>query len=503
MPRPSNFPAFDGIRLDGEGPLHLKLSEGLRRLLVSGQVQQGARLPSTRELSARLGISRNTVQAAYDELSAQGYLEAQVGSGTRVCQDLPDRFLCAEPQAMRVVGEGATAASRATTPARYIPSLGPSPARSRSPKAFRLATPALDQFPYPVWLRAQADAAQRQPHRLLDFDGSHSFEPLRRELAAYLGVARGVVCSPAQVLIVPGAQTAIDLICRVLLEPGDSALIEDPCYPGALGALRLSNVEAVPVPVDQHGLCVSEGEMMCRDARLAYVTPSHQFPLGVTLTPERRAELLAWAERNDAFIVEDDFGCEFRYDGRPLPAIQGQARSERVLYVGTFSNVTFPGLRIGYLVVPESLLGLFEDARRLLGAFVPTLMQATLAEFMAEGHFAGHIRRMRVVYQERRDALLAALRPHAEWLTPHNAQSGTHLVCWLPSGLSDVAATAFSLERGVEVRPLSSYRIRESDEGGLVLGYGCVHEQEIARSAERLVVALRDGFARSPRRSVS
>lgn len=502
MPRPSNFPAFDGIRLDGEGPLHLQLCEGLRRLLVNGQVQQGARLPSTRELSARLGVSRNTVQAAYDELSAQGYLEAQVGSGTRVCMDLPDRFLCAESQADQVLGES-TSASHATTPARYIPSLGPSAARPRNPKAFRIATPALDQFPYPLWLRAQADAAQRQPQRLLDFDGSLCFEPLRRELAAYLGVARGVVCTPAQVLIVPGAQTAIDLICRVLLEPGDSALIEDPCYPGALGALRLASVEAVPVPVDEHGIRVSEGEMMCGDARLAYVTPSHQFPLGVTLTPERRAELLAWAERKDAYIVEDDFGCEFRYDGRPLPALQGQSRSQRVLYVGTFSNVTFPGLRIGYLVVPESLLGLFEDARRLHGAIVPTLMQATLAEFMAEGHFAGHIRRMRVVYKERRDALLAALGPHAEWLTPHVAQSGTHVVCWLPSGVPDTAATALALERGVEVRPLSSYRIRESDEGGLVLGYGCIDERAIAQSTERLVAALRDGFARSPRRSVS
>jgi GntR family transcriptional regulator/MocR family aminotransferase len=315
---------------------------------------------------------------------------------------------------------------------------------------------------------------------LLDYGESAGYRPLREAIAAHVRTARAVRCDAGQVVIVSGTQQAVDLCARLLLDPGDAVWVEDPGHIGTRSALMGAGARVIPVSVDAEGLEVEDGIRRHAAARLCCVTPSHQYPLGATLSLPRRLALLDWARENDARIIEDDYDSEFRYTGRPLGSLQGQDNDGRVIYVGTFSKALFPSLRLGYLVAPPDLVDAFVTARALADGHSPLLTQAVLTDFFTEGHFARHVRRMRAVYAERQDALLrAARRELREELEVAPSATGLHLVGWLPRGVDDRAASAAAAGCGVETPPLSAYRVRPSRRGGLLLGYGGVSPRQI------------------------
>jgi GntR family transcriptional regulator/MocR family aminotransferase len=360
-----------------------------------------------------------------------------------------------------------------------------------APVPFRFGTPALDAFPSALWARLTARRWRKAAVPLAESPVA-GYTPLRREIAAYVTAARGVRCSSEQVLIVNGSQQALDLTARVLLDPGDAAWVEDPGYLGARGALTAAGARLVPVPVDDEGLAVDTGIRLAPHARLAYVSPSHQYPLGVTMSVARRLALLAWAGRADAWVLEDDYDSEFRYTGRPLASLQGLDTEDRVLYLGTFSKTLLPALRLGYLIVPGGLVDAFLAARAIADRHSPTPEQVVLADFMAEGHFTRHVRRMRTLYAERQACLLqAAHRELNGILDLAPADAGMHLVGWLPEGIADSDVTTVATTHGVEVLPLSRYALTPLARGALLLGYAGFTAAALRSGVTRLAAALR------------
>jgi GntR family transcriptional regulator/MocR family aminotransferase len=353
--------------------------------------------------------------------------------------------------------------------------------------------PELAAFPFETWARLLAKHWRRPPTSFLIGSDPLGWRPLREAIAVYLGTARAVRCEPGQILIVSGAQQALDLAARVLVDPGDSTWIEEPGYTGLRGALIASGATLVPVPVDAEGISVKAGMARGPRARMACVSPSHQYPLGITMSLARRLELLDWARASDAFILEDDYDSEYRYAGRPLAALQGLDADGRVIYVGTMSKVMFPGLRLGYMVVPKHLVPAFTAVRRITDPHPPMLAQPALAEFIAEGHLAQHIRRMRHLYAARQKLFLEhAGRAAGDLITVEPAEAGMHLVGYLPPELDDRAVSAAARARGIEAPPLSAYYLEQSARGGLLLGYTGVTEGEIVRGVRELAAAIRD-----------
>jgi GntR family transcriptional regulator/MocR family aminotransferase len=472
-------------------PLFRQLYEGLRQSILDGRLAPGVRLPATRSLAEELGVSRNTVLNAYEQLLAEGYLEGKAGSGTYVPRTLPEEML--QVQATGKVRP--TPAKRRRLSRRGELLAGSAPAvlpSSGTPRPFRPGIPALDAFPFETWRRL-VDHYYRHPTRdLLNYNYTAGHAPLRRAIAAHLGPARAVHCEPEQVVVISGAQQGLDLIARILLDPGDEVWVEDPGYRSARAALQGAGAALVPVPVDGNGLDVAAGSARCPDARLVYVSPSHQYPLGVTMTLSRRLALLDWARRAGAWVVEDDYDSEFRYAGRPLAALQGLDRNGRVIYLGTFSKTLFPALRLGYLVVPEDLVDSFVAARIVMDRQPSTLTQAVVADFIEEGHFLRHIRRMRTLYSERQEALLRAARRELDGLLDvRPCQTGLHLMGWLPDDADDRQASAAAAQAGVEAPPLSSYFLEPCQRGGLLLGYAGSDARQIREGARRLSAALR------------
>jgi GntR family transcriptional regulator/MocR family aminotransferase len=473
-------------------PLYRQLYDGLRDAILAGRLVAGTRLPSTRALAAELGLARATVVNAFEQLLAEGYVEGRVGAGTYVARTLPDDLLRARataPPAPRPAAGDARLSRRgallAATPATVAPSGGP-------PRAFRPGLPALDAFPFDLWARLLARRARRPPRDLPAYGDPAGYRPLREAIAGYLGAARAVACAPEQVIVTAGSQGALDLAARLLLDPGDPVWVEEPGYPGARGALLGAGARLIPVPTDGEGLVVADGIARCPAARLAYVTPSHQYPLGATLSLARRLALLAWAREAGARVLEDDYDSEYRYAGRPLAALQGLDDAGRVLYLGTFSKVLFPALRLGYLVVPPALVDAFAAARALVDRHPPALEQAALADFIAEGHFARHIRRMRVLYAARQAALVEAARRDLTGLlavAPHD--SGMHLVGRLPAGADGAVAARLAVGGGIELPAVASYCLQPARRGDVLLGYAAFDEATIRAAIRGLAVALR------------
>jgi GntR family transcriptional regulator/MocR family aminotransferase len=483
-----------GLERGSGVPLHRQLYEGLREAILAGRIRPGGRLPSTRALAEDLGASRNTVLAAFGQLLAEGYVEGRVGAGTTVAPTLPETLLRARPEAggVRRPGRRPRLSRRgaALVGARAALGRGAGPARP-----FRPGLPGLEFFPFELWTRLVARRWRRVPRQLLDYGDPAGYAPLREAIAGYLREARAVRCEAAQVIVVTGAQQAVDLAARVLLDPGDTAWVEDPGYPGARGALVAAGIRPAPVPVDADGLAVRRGARVAPGARLVYVTPSHQYPLGLTMTLPRRLALLEWAARSGAWILEDDYDSEYRYAGRPLAALQGLDPAGRVIYAGTFSKVLFPSLRLGYLVVPADLVDAFVAARALADRHSPSVTQAALADFIDGGHFARHIRRTRALYAERQAALVQAVGRTLDGeleVTP--AHAGMHLVGWLPRGVDDRRASRAALAHEVDAPPLSGFRARPArggERGGLMLGYAAYTPREIDDACLRLAGALR------------
>jgi GntR family transcriptional regulator / MocR family aminotransferase len=463
-------------------PIHRQIYEGLRRAILDGLLRPGQRVPSTRALAADLEVSRLPVLTAYDQLLHERYLEGRVGSGTFVSAALPDDLL------QSVGPPTATARSSSTRPDLCLPTtrddggLGP----------FRMSLPALDRFPHAVWARLVARHAHALTHGQMAYGDPAGQWPLRVAIAEHLRTARAVRCEAEQVLVVSGSQAALRLATAVLLERGDRVAVEEPGYPGARAALGAGGAKLVPVPVDEEGMSVSSLRRRGGRVRAAYVTPSHQYPLGTSMTAARRLALLDWARRGGAWVLEDDYDSEYRYVSRPLAALQGMDGHDRVVYVGTFSKVLFPALRVGYLVVPPSLWQRFLDAREAFDLFSPTLYQLALAEFLREGHLARHLRRMRAVYLERRDALVSGLARHCgDRLTLHNADAGLHVAVLLPAGLDDEDVVRRMAKRGLTATALSTCYVGTARRSGLLLGFGGSTERRLLEATRVLGEVLR------------
>ena len=507
MAKHSNSITFAAASVDAASnvPLYRQLYENLRQAILAGQIAPGTRLPSTRDIAAELRLSRNTVMNAFEQLLAEGYVEGHVGSGTFVSQALPDELLTARTSfraPLKSSRRGREFSKRgailASTPVRAAcPALG-------AIIPFRTGTPALDSFPFEVWQKTVARYWRRPKRDLLGYGEPAGYRPLREAIATYLGAARAVRCTPDQVIVVAGTQQAVDLVARVLLDPGDAVWVEDYGYLAARGALMAAEARLVSVPVDEEGIDVAAGARDEPHARLAYVSPSHQYPIGVTLSLARRLALLEWAARAGAWIVEDDYDSEFRYSGRPLAAMQGLDEEGRVIYLGTFSKVLFPSLRLGYMVVPEDMVDAFSSARALVGWCSPVIDQAVVTEFIEEGHFARHIRRMRALYAERQAALVqAASEELGDLLDVSPSAAGMHLLGWLPEGMDDRAASNACVEAGIQTLPLSAFAFGPHyRRGGLILGYAAFNEREIRAGVRKLADVLRN-VARAGRRKAS
>lgn len=478
-------------------PLHSQLYHRVREAIIGGRIRPGSRLPASRQLCTELGLSRNTVLTAVQQLTAEGYLESRLGSGTYVASRLPDQLLApltpgarprssSPPTALSERGELLTTMSR-------------SMALPHRPRPFQPGIPALAELPHETLARIGARLQRRPPTDLLVYGDSRGYGPLREAIAERLRRTRAVRAVGDQVLIVQGAQQALHLTALLLLDPGDSAWVEDPCYPGLRAALFAAGIRVVPVPVDQDGLDVAQARRLCEGARLAGVTPSHQSPLGVEMTLRRRLELLDWAHESGAWILEDDYDSEYRFAGPPLAALQGLDQHGRVIYVGTLSKSLFPSLRLGYLVVPHELVGAFGAAIAVTSRQCSTLEQAQLAEFIAGGHLDRHVRRMRVLYEHRQQVLVAeAERQLGELLDVPPAAAGMHVVGWLPEGVDERAVTRVAAMRGVSVVPISStYASRRSPRPGLILGYAGYSDGSIRQGITRLRGTLQEVLAGS------
>jgi GntR family transcriptional regulator/MocR family aminotransferase len=478
------------VRLDlGSGiPLHRQIYDSLRDAIRSGRLPAGAAIPASRVLAQELAVSRNTTAAALAQLRAEGYLDVRPRSGTRVGRLLPDTLLTAPGERAR----GTAAAPRHPALSRHGARLAAlHPSTTSSPRPFRYGVPALDAFPWHLWARLTSRRLRQSAAALTGYAGGTGFAPLREAIAGYVKAARGALCTPDQVIITNGAQQGLDLVARLLVDEGDPVWVENPGYPSARAAFAAVGAQIVSVPLDREGLDVRAGARRAPRARLVYTTPSRQYPVGVTMSAARRFELLRWAARADAWVVEDDYDSEFRYVSRPLACLQGLDDSGRVLYVGTFSKTLFPGLRLGYVIAPPALVPAFATARAVADWHSPAVEQAVLADFIRDGHFARHIRRMRVLYLARRDALLAALAglgPNA--LEVADAGGGMQLLGWLPRGVNDRHVASLALAAGLEVAPLSAFATGPLRCGGLVLGYTEFTPAALATAVRRLRVVL-------------
>jgi GntR family transcriptional regulator/MocR family aminotransferase len=445
------------------------------------------------------------MMSAFDQLIAEGYVEGRVGSGTFVSPTLPEELLEARLRTkptLQIETNRRSLSVRGKAIAKTSVTVAAPPGRMRP---FIPGIPALDQFPLALWSRLVARRWRHESRGLLNYGPAAGYRQLREAIAAYLGPSRGVQCKPDQIVIVSGTQQALDLAARVLLDPGDSVLVEEYCYSAARAALIGAGAHLVPVKVDTAGLNISAPAASSSNARVAYVTPSHQYPLGVTMSLPRRLALLDWANRTSAWILEDDYDSEYRYVARPLAALQGLDKSGRVIYIGTFSKVLFPSLRIGYMVVPSDLVDAFARARAAVGWCSPMIDQVVLTDFINEGHFTRHIRRMRSIYAERREALIDALHGEAgDLLEVARTDAGIHVIGFLPDHLDDRAVVTEAAAQDIVAHPLSAFFLGEETraQSGLVLGYGAYNVRQIREGARKLGAALKM-VARNSRRQES
>ncbi len=486
------FP-LDALSLD-EGaaePLYRQLEDQIRTAIWQGRLRPGERLPSTRRLARDLGVARNTAINAYNQLIIEGYLATATGSGTRVAQDLPEALL--QVPGRRAIPTSAAEPVSLSAAAQRIAAFSPwiGAEMDRPARPFRPHTPATDAFPRELWAQLTTRRLRRTSRGLLERGDPRGYRPLREAVAGYLGSARGVVCSADQVIITAGAQQGIEIIAKLLLEPGDSVQMEDPGYAPARILFELAGAKVVPIPVDGEGMEVSRLDDGAPSAKLVYVTPSAQFPLGMTMSLPRRLALVAWADRQGAMILEDDYNGEYRYAGRPLPALHGLAPAGRVLYAGSFSKLLFPSLRIGYVVVPPDMVDHFAATRWLIDRHSPLLEQAVLADFIEEGHFARHVRRMRTLYAERQAALVESSASDLDGVLQVPASdAGLHLVGWIAGSMSEGAVLQAALLAGVELTPTSWFSVLRPPQPSVILGYAPFSPKEIRRATRSLARAL-------------
>jgi GntR family transcriptional regulator/MocR family aminotransferase len=430
----------------------------LRAAILDGRLKAGARMPSTRSLASQYSLSRGTVVAAFDQLQSEGYTHTRIGSGTYVALQVTGLAVSERGTLDLPSGSRPSKASLSKWGQRYVRTAAVTPAPLHVGCAFRDYEPAIDLFPTELWARVASRVLRRAPRSLYGKGNPRGHPPLRRAIAEYVGSSRGVRCSPEQIIVTAGTQQALDLLGRFLINPRDKIWMEDPGYPGASQAILSAGGRLVPVPVDQDGLIVEAGRKLAPQAKVAYVTPANQFPMGVTMSADRRIELLRWAASANAWIIEDEYDAEYRYFGRPVASLQALDRSNCVIYVGTFTKMLFYALRLGFIVLPERIVDAFAAARSFVDRHPPTLDQAILAEFIAEGHFGHHVRRMRQLYAERMDILKAAADKQLHGLLDVvQAGAGMRTLGWLKSSTSDKEASEAARRMGLEVVALSTF----------------------------------------------
>ena len=466
-------------------PLHQQIYDAYRIAIVDGRLRPGQRIPSSRELAGELAVSRFPVLNAYAQLLAEGYFESRVGAGTVISSSLPERFTSTQSNGVRspVKRSGPRPIARRVAVLRPLQR----PAWLHGRGTFSVGRVAFDQFPLDIWSNLIARRCRKMDAGSLDYGELMGLRTLREMIANYLRTARSVQCEPEQVMIVSGSQQAIEISGRVLLDPESSVWVEEPGFPYARDALLSSSCNLVPVPVDKEGLNVAAGIERCRKARAALVTPSHQFPLGVTMSAMRRLQLLEWAKSTGSWIIEDDYDSEFRYQNSPIASLQGLDSNARVIYIGTFSKVLSPSLRLAYLVIPADLVDHFVKMRRAMDLGSPTFLQEVLADFIGEGHFGRHLRRMRILYRERRTKLVECLSKElGSMIEVLGEEAGLQLAVTLPKGISDIAIAEQAASQGLRILPLSALYLGEATCSGLVLGYGTTAITEIPRAVRKL-----------------
>ena len=483
------------LQRDGGEAMHRQLYSTFRTAILDGVFAPGTRLPSTRALADDLGVSRTTVLQAFERLVSEGYATARSGAGTRVATTLS--ATANRRSAIRVERSGPRAPDRAPKFSRAAMAVVDEYGKPRPPfqmVPFALGVPAIDEFPVALWARLIGRLWRTRAREMLGFTDLRGYPPLREAIAQYVMTARGVRCTAEQVLVVNGAQHGIDLMARILLDPGDTAWVEDPGWRPMRATLRATGAQLVRVPVDEQGIDVYEGERRAPNARLALVTPSYQAPLGVALTLERRLALLDWAARADAWVLEDDYNGEYRYDTDPIPAVQALDRAGRVIYVGSFSKTVAPGLRLGYLVLPPALMEVARLSRLASDMHSSVAEQAVLAEFLSGGHFARHIRRTRELYRQRQaDMLELGATIASDVMEMRAAPAGMRLLALLQRGVDARAVSWAAAERGVQVTPLSRSAPASITNGrdGLLLGYSAYGHEATEAALEVLAQVLR------------
>lgn len=487
-------PAYDGdlldLRLDPQAanPLFRQLYLGLRDAIVHEQLAPGMRLPPTRILAGRLGVARNTVINAYEQLFAEGYVEGRIGSGTTVSRDLPIDAVPVQPVPLGPARQRETPTERrrrslSAFATKAFPSIG----RQRGRGAFEIDSPAMDAFPLETMRRILSARLRDDFAGLLGDPDPAGIAPLRRAIAAYASSERGIRCSPENVVVTAGSLHGVDLITRTVLKPGDRVAVEDPGDPGVRMNLIAAGARLLPLRVDDEGCDV--GALVKRRAqlRMIHLTPSNQYPLGGTLAMARRLALLRWAAETGAWIVEDDNDSEFRYSSRPLAPLKALDRAGCVLYAGTYSRILLPTFRLGYLILPRELIGPVLAVRSLSDRHPSPIEQALVADFMTKGHFAIHIRRMRKLYADRQRAMVAALRSAIDPRVEVRAVgAGMHIVLWLPAGLDDVAISRQAATQDLVVRPISEFYNRKPERPGLLIGHTAITRAALLPSVRLL-----------------
>jgi GntR family transcriptional regulator/MocR family aminotransferase len=488
-PRSGSTPLLIALDRRTTLPLQRQIYTTVREAILGGRLAPGTRLPPSRTLACDLGVSRTTVVLAYEYLETEGYITGRGSAGSFVASlrvDVP-KTRTAKPTTRDATTDDLT--RRALALARAASGM---PRVKPAPIPFRIGEPALDLFPTRVWARLYARRARKSGGSLLGYGSDHGYRPLRAAIAEYASAARGVNATADQVVLTRGTQQAIHLVARALVAEDDAVWVEDPGYLTARALLTAARGRIVPVPIDAEGLVVAEGIRRAPRARLAYVAPSHQFPLGSTMSLARRLALLEWAGGAGAWILEDDYDSEFRYAGSPIPSLQGLDSRDRVIYLGTFSKTMFPSLRLGYLILPPSLVELFRATQALSDHLAPSIEQSTLAEFIEDGHFSRHVRQMRAAYAHRQDALVRGVRRELDdvvMVSP--AETGMHLVAWLRGrSVSDARVSRRAHELGVEAAPLSLYAIDAKQSPALLLGFAPVRPTELGPALRSLRDAI-------------
>ena len=472
-------------------PLSVQICTGLRELILGGALRAGERLPATRTLAKELGVARTTIVESFDRLAAEGLIEMQVGAGTFVSDALRNERPAMPALDIPKVTARAKLADAMTSASRLF-----GVRLAHAPRPFTTAMPAFDSFPMAQWARLSGKHWRKARHDVLGYPSPHGYRPLREAIAAHLRLNRGIACDWSQIYVVAGAQQAFQLIASMLIDPGDKVWFENPGAIGARNCFVLHGADVVPVSVDDGGLDVDQALQRAPRFKIAFVTPSHQQPLGAKMSLERRFALLQAAEASNAWVIEDDWDGEFCFEGLPLPTLKGVDQSGRVIYVGTFSKSLFPALRLGFVLAPPALAEQFEISLEAFSPGVPTALQAIVAEFIAEGHFATHIRRMRKLYGERYQALLDAVDAHlSEYLEIVPTTTGLHTVAFLKGRLRAADVAAAAAKRDLTIEPIARFCIEPIPREGIVLGFSGFTPAQIESSARRLRLAIDDLMA--------